>query len=508
MRRSARKTTTRRTAQRVSAHRAVHHAPPQPPVAGAAMAAPSAYRVERDSLGEMQVPSDVYYGASTARAVQNFPISGLRFPRPLIRALGLIKRAAAEVNMDLGLLERRLGGAIVTAATEVAEGQLDEQFVLDIFQTGSGTSTNMNANEVIANRATELLGGARGSKMVHPNDHVNLCQSSNDVIPTAIQLAAMTELEHTLLPALRTLQQALEQKATEFRDVIKTGRTHLMDATPIRLGQEFVGYAGQVERAIRRLRYALQELTEVPLGGTAVGTGINAHPKFAAQACARISALAGVPVHETTNHFQAQACLDVLVLTSGMLRTLATALMKVANDIRWMGSGPRAGLGELQLPAVAPGSSIMPGKVNPVIAESVIQVCAQVQGNDQVVALGNQWGYFELNTMMPVIAHNLLQSIGILAAAARNFATQCIAGLTATRAGPDHVERGLMLATALAPVVGYDKAAEIAKIAATSGRTIRDVAREHLKLSEAQLDEILDPAKMTIPGLHGGGGGG
>ncbi len=510
MRRSSRKTAIRRSTQRVSVRRAAHPAPGRPPVARAAMAAPSTQpvRIDRDSLGETQVPADVYYGASTARAVQNFPISGLRFPRPMIRALGLIKRAAAEVNMDLGLLDRRLGVAIVTAATEVAEGRLDDQFVLDIFQTGSGTSTNTNANEVIANRATELLGGARGSKMVHPNDHVNLCQSSNDVIPTAIHLAAMTEIEQTLLPALHILQQALQQKATAFRDVIKTGRTHLMDATPIRLGQEFAGYAGQVERAIRRLRYAVQELAEVPLGGTAVGTGINAHPKFAAQACARISALARVPVQETTNHFQAQACLDALVLTSGTLRTFATALMKVANDIRWMGSGPHAGLAELQLPAVAPGSSIMPGKVNPVIAESVIQVCAQVQGNDQVVALGNQWGNFELNTMMPVIAHNLLESIAILGAASRNFAAKCIAGLTATSAGPDHVERGLMLVTALAPVVGYDKAAEIAKTAAASGRTIRDVAREQLALTEAQLDEILDPAKMTIPGLHGGGGGG
>jgi len=409
--------------------------------------------------------------------------------------------------MDLGLLERPVGTAIVTAATQVADGRLDDQFVLDIFQTGSGTSTNMNANEVIANRATELRGGARGSKLVHPNDHVNLCQSSNDVIPTAIHLAALMEIERTLVPALQALQAALQQKAVAFHDVIKTGRTHLMDATPIRLGQEFAGYAGQVQRAIRRLRYAQQELSEVPLGGTAVGTGINAHPEFAARACARLSDLAGVTVRETDNHFQAQAAVDALVFASGALRTYATALMKIANDIRWMGSGPRAGLGELRLPAVQPGSSIMPGKVNPVIAESVLQVCAQVQGNDQVVALGNQWGNFELNTMMPVVAHNLLQAIAILASASRNFAEQCIAGLAATRTGPDLVERGLMLATALAPVVGYDKAAEIAKLADRTGRTIREVAREQLSLSDQQLDEILDPGKMTTPGLHGGGGG-
>ncbi len=465
-------------------------------------------RIERDSLGEMPVSADAYYGASTARAVQNFPISGLRFPRPFIRALGLIKRAAAEVNMALGLLDRRSGDAIVKAAVEVMDGRLDDQFVLDIYQTGSGTSTNMNANEVIAHRATELLGGARGSKLVHPNDHVNLCQSSNDVIPTAIHLSALMETTQTLVPALEILGDALHKKATAFAGVIKTGRTHLMDATPIHLGQEFTGYAGQVERAIRRLRYAQQELGELPLGGTAVGTGINAHPEFAARACARIAELTGLVLRETDNHFQAQASLDAVVFASGALRTYATALMKIANDIRWMGSGPRAGLGELQLPAVQPGSSIMPGKINPVIAESVIQVCAQVQGNDLVVTLGNQWGNFELNTMMPVIAHNLLQAISILATASRNFAEQCISGLQATRAGPDAVERGLMLATALAPVVGYDKAAEIAKIAASSGRTIREVARERLGMSDAQLDEILNPKAMTAPGFTGAGAGG
>ncbi|MBI2201448.1 MAG: class II fumarate hydratase, partial [Armatimonadetes bacterium] len=324
-------------------------------------------RIERDFLGEMEVPADAYYGAHTARAIRNFPISGVRFSRPFIRALGLIKQSAAEVNMELGLLDRRIGEAIVRAAGEVAEGRFDEQFPIDIYQTGSGTSTNMNANEVISNRAAELLGGQRGAKTVHPNDHVNICQSSNDVIPTAIHLAALMEIRGALIPGLERLQRSLEAKAKGFYPIVKTGRTHLMDATPIRLGQEFEGYAGQVARAIRRLRYAQDELREVPLGGTAVGTGTNAHPEFARRACARLSKLTGIDIKETDAHFQAQASLDALVFASSVLRTYATALMKMANDIRWMGSGPHAGLGELQLPAVQPGSSIMPGKVNPVI---------------------------------------------------------------------------------------------------------------------------------------------
>ncbi len=465
-------------------------------------------RRERDSLGEMEVPAEAYYGAQTARAVQNFPISGFRFSRPFIRALGLIKCAAADVNMALGLLDRRIGEAIVKAGAEVVHGKWDDQFPIDIYQTGSGTSTNMNANEVIANRAAELLGAGRGTKAVHPNDHVNICQSSNDVIPTAIHLAALLQIRDLLRPALETLQRSLGAKAKEFAPIVKTGRTHLMDATPIRLGQEFEGYAGQVERALRRAALAEEGLREVPLGGTAVGTGVNAHPEFARRTCARIGELSGIPVHESENHFQAQAALDALVFTSGVLRTYATALMKIANDIRWMGSGPRAGLGELQLPAVQPGSSIMPGKVNPVITESVIQACAQVQGNDLVVALGNQWGNFELNTMMPVIAHNLLQSIELLAAVSANFAAQCVDGLNATPRGPALVEQGLMLATALAPAIGYDKAAEIAKEAAATGRTIREVARQKAGLTEAQLQELLNAEEMTVPGLKGGGGGG
>jgi len=465
-------------------------------------------RMERDSLGELDVPDDAYYGVQTARALKNFPISGMRFPRPFIRALGLIKRAAAEVNVALDLLGRAEGDAIIRAAGEVADGELDGEFVLDIYQTGSGTSTNMNANEVIANRAAELLGHPRGGKHVHPNDHVNICQSSNDVIPTAIHLAALLELRDRLLPAMDTLRGALAAKATEFYPVVKTGRTHLMDATPIRLGQEFEGYAGQVERARRRLEAAADDLREVPLGGTAVGTGTNAHPEFARRVCARLEELTGIRLRETSNHFQGQAALDALVFASGALRTYATGLMKIANDIRWMGSGPRAGLAELQLPAVQPGSSIMPGKVNPVIAESVLQACAQVQGNDLAVTLGNQWGNFELNTMMPLIAHNLLRSIELLAAVSANFATQCIAGLSATPRASELVERGLMLATALAPVVGYDKAAEVAKLAAATGRSIREVASEQLGLSEAQLAEILDAEAMTAPGLRGGAAGG
>lgn len=458
-----------------------------------------AMRTERDSMGPVRVPRDAYYGASTMRAVQNFPISGLRFPRRFIGALGLIKRCAAEVNGELGLLEPRLAEAIARAATEVAEGRLDDQFVVDVFQTGSGTSTNMNANEVIANRAAELLGGRRGSKLVHPNDHVNLGQSSNDVIPTATHLAAMLAVRDELAPALRTLHASLAAKAGEFMPVVKTGRTHLQDATPIRLGQEFQGYAGQVERALRRLERAAADLQEVALGGTAVGTGLNAHPQFAAQVCERLSTATGLAVRESDNHFQAQSNLDAVVACSGALRAVAIALFKVANDISWLGSGPRAGLGELALPEVQPGSSIMPGKVNPVIPEALIQVCAQVVGNDATIALAGHRGFFELNTMLPVAAYNLLQAIELLAAASRNFAGRCVDGLKATERGPELVERGLALATGLVPLIGYDAAAEVAKEAARGGRTVREVARERTGLSEEELKRALDPASMTGP---------
>jgi fumarate hydratase class II len=463
-------------------------------------------RLERDSMGELAVPESAYYGASTERARRNFPISDLRLPRRFIRALAQIKGAAARANAELGLLDARLADAIVRACEEVEGGQHDRDFVVDVFQTGSGTSTNMNANEVIANRANELLGGARGRKSpVHPNDHVNLCQSSNDVIPSAIQLSALVALREELIPALDLLHQELSAKAVEWMPVIKTGRTHLQDATPIRLGQEFKGYAGQVERGIRRLEGACLELAALPLGGTAVGTGINAHPDFASRVCAHLSRTAGFTVEETDNHFQAQATLDAVLAAEGALRTVAVSLYKIGNDVRWLASGPRAGLGELALPEVQPGSSIMPGKVNPVIVESLTMAVAQVLGNDLTITFAAQSGsVFELNLMMPVAAYDLLQSIAILGASAGNFASQCIRGLRATDHGPAMVERGLMLATALAPAIGYDRAAAIAKEALRSGRTIREIASERSGLSPAELDRLLDPARMTEPGLDGG----
>ena len=467
---------------------------------------PHAHRTERDSMGEFQVPAHAYYGANTMRAVLNFPISDLRFGRSFISALGQIKQAAAHVNADLDLLPPELADAIAAAAQEVIEGKLDDQFVVDIFQTGSGTSTNMNANEVISNRAIQMLGGALGSRSpVHPNDHVNIGQSSNDVIPTAIHISALKAVHDDLIPALEQLQQGLAQKADEFMPVIKTGRTHLQDATPVRLGQEFLGYAGQIERAIARLQHAETELSEVALGGTAVGTGVNTHPEFAARVCARLSQTLGVQVRETSNHFQAQSTLDNVVQASGALKTLAVSLMKICNDIRWLGSGPRGGIGEIELPEVQPGSSIMPGKVNPVIPESVCQVAAQVIGNDAAIAVGGQSGNFEINVMMPVCAYNLLQSIDLLAAASRNLDAQCIRGLKATAKGPEMVERGLAIVTTLVPHIGYDASAAIAKQAQQSGRTVKQVALETTALSAAELDEILDPSAMTEPGLSPGG---
>ena len=462
-------------------------------------------RVERDSMGELKVPAGAYYGAQTMRAVANFPISRTRFPRSFIRALGQIKLAASQVNEGLGLLDGGLSAAIARAAQEVADGKLDDQFVVDIFQTGSGTSTNMNANEVISNRAIELLGGVLGSRdPVHPNDHVNLGQSSNDVIPTAIHVAALAAIDGDLIPALAHLKAELERKSDEFMPVVKTGRTHLQDATPIRLGQEFKGYAGQVERGIRRLRHSVDALSEVALGGTAVGTGVNTHPDFARHVCARLSEMVGAPIRETDNHFQAQSSLDTVVECSGTLKTAAVSLMKIANDIRWMGSGPRAGIGEIELPAVQPGSSIMPGKVNPVIPESVCQVAAQVIGNDAAIAVAGQSGNFEINVMMPVAAHNLLESIDILATASRNLADRCVSGLKATGRGPDMVQGGLAIVTTLVPRIGYDAAAAIAKEAQASGKSIREVARLRTELSEEELDRILDPESMTQPGLGSG----
>ena len=468
----------------------------------------SGLRIERDSMGEMEVPADALYGASTMRAVLNFPISDLRFPRAFIRALGLVKQAAAQANMGLGVLDETVGNAIVAAAQEVIDGRLDRHFVLDVFQTGSGTSTNTNANEVIANRASQILGGDLGSRRVHPNDQVNLGQSSNDVIPTVMHLAALLSIQEDLMPALEALRGELQRKADEFWPIIKTGRTHLQDATPVRLGQEFLGFAGQAENGLRRLRRTQEALAEVALGGTAVGTGVNTHPEFAARVCQRLSETTGVTVRETDNHFQAQATLDAVVEASGELKTIAVSLHKIANDIRFIACGPRAGLGEITVPEVQPGSSIMPGKVNPVIAESVIQVAAQVIGNDATVTLAGQGGYFELNTMMPVAAYNLLQSIALLAAAANNFAVQCVQGIQATAVGPAMVEKGLMLGTALAPAIGYDAAAAIAKEAAASGQTIREVARLRTALADPELARLLNPEEMTKPSLEVRGGGG
>ena len=456
-------------------------------------------------MGEFEVPADAYYGAQTMRAVVNFPISDLRFSRSFIRGLGQIKLAAAHVNAELGLLDGALAGAIAEAAQEVVDGRLDDQFVVDIFQTGSGTSTNMNANEVISNRAIEILGGELGSRSpVHPNDHVNMGQSSNDVIPTAIHISALAGIHDGLVPALTHFQEQLESKAEEFMPVIKTGRTHLQDATPIRLGQEFQGYAGQVERGVRRLRHAEEELSEVAVGGTAVGTGVNTHPEFASRMCTRLSEALGVAVVETENHFQAQSSLDALVEASGSLKTVAVSLMKIANDIRWLGSGPRAGIGEIELPEVQPGSSIMPGKVNPVIPESVCQVAAMVIGNDATIAVAGQSGSFEINVMMPVSAYSLLQSIDLLTTASRNLADQCVSGLKATQKGPEMVDRGLAIVTALVPHVGYDAAAAIAKEAQATGKTVKEVALARTELSEDELSEILDPRGMTEPGLSSG----
>src|ERR687890_505549 len=439
----------------------------------------TAHRRERDSMGEVEVPRDALFGAQTRRALDNFPVSELRKPRRFVQALGAIKLEAANVNHELGLLDEEVKDAIVEAAEEVVDGVHDNQFVVDVFQTGSGTSTNMNANEVISNRAIQIKGGELGSKdPVHPNDHVNMGQSSNDVIPTAIHLSALISIQEDLIPALEKLQVALEKKSREFDDVVKTGRTHLQDATPIRLGQELAGYAGQIERGIERVKKARGDLTEVALGGAAVGTGVNTLPEFAQRVCEKLSERFGVEVRETENHFQAQSAMDGTVFTSGALKTVAVSLMKIANDIRWLGSGPRAGIGEIALPEVQPGSSIMPGKVNPVIAESATMVAAQVIGNDATIALAGGSGNFELNVMLPVIAYNLIQSIEILGSASANLADQCVFGLRATERGPDLVEQGLMLATALAPEVGYDKAAEISKEAYKTGKPIREVARE------------------------------
>ena len=449
----------------------------------------SPFRNERDTMGEMRVPASALWGASTQRAVENFPVSGLRMPRRVLRALGLVKGAAARTNAALGRLDPALAERIASAADAVADGAHDAHFVVDVFQTGSGTSTNMNANEVIGR-----LAGA------HPNDHVNLGQSSNDVIPTCLQLSAALAIRETLLPAIAELETTFGRKSSETWEVVKAGRTHLQDATPIRLGQVFRGYAGQMTRTRRRLAAALAELEEVPLGGTAVGTGVNTHPEFASRTCALLGARLGFAVRETDGHEQAQATLDAALAGSGALRGAAMSLRKIGDDLRWLASGPRCGLGEIALPEVQPGSSIMPGKVNPVIVESLLMACAHAVGADAVVCAAGHASEFELNTMLPLAAYHLVTATEILGAAAANFDRRCAGGIVATARGPELVERSLMLATALVPHVGYDAAAAIAKEAAATGRTIREVARERTKLSEAELERILDPGRMTEPG--------
>ena len=461
------------------------------------------YRIEKDSMGELKVPADAYYGAQTARAVENFPISGLRFPRTFIQAMGAIKHAAATVNLELGLLDEERARAILQAAEEVIEGKLDDQFVVDVFQTGSGTSTNMNTNEVIAGRANEILTGRRGGKEpVHPNDHVNYGQSSNDTIPTAIHVSFAVEVNEQLLPALKHLHTALVDKARLWDDVVKIGRTHLMDATPIRMGQEASGWARQVELAIERIEGTLPRIYELAQGGTAVGTGINTHPEFGRRVAEKLAARFGLPFREAENHFEAQHSKDAAVELAGQLATVATSLIKVANDIRWLSSGPRCGIAEIKLPAVQPGSSIMPGKVNPVIAEALMMVCTQVIGNATTVQVANTHGNLDLNVMMPVIARNLLESITFLANAVRVFADKAVVGMEADREkAASYVEWSLAMVTSLAPVIGYDRAAQIAKKAVAEGKTVRQVCLEEQVLPESELNAILDPRKMTEPGI-------
>ena len=463
----------------------------------------STVRIERDSMGEMEVPADAYYGAQTMRAVRNFPISGQPIPRELIRALGLIKAAAAAVNHAKGVLSDAQHEAVAQAAREVASGELDEHFPVDVFQTGSGTSSNMNCNEVIANRATELLGGELGSRLVHPNDHVNAGQSSNDVFPTAVHLAVYEACRTQLLPALDALRRSLHAKAEEFADVVKSGRTHLMDATPVTLGQEFGGYARQVELGAERVQAALERVAELPLGGTAVGTGLNAPPGMTDGVLARLREATGIEeLREADDHFEAQGARDALVELSGACKVIASSLTKIANDLRWMGSGPRTGIGEIRLPEVQPGSSIMPAKVNPVIPESVTQVAAQVIGNDAAVTIGGMNGHFELNVYIPLMARNVLESVRLLSTSCSNFAAQCIDGIEAlTDRCTELVEKNLSTVTALVPAVGYDQAAQLAKQALVEDRPLREVVKAAGVLSDEDVDRILDSKRMTEGGV-------
>lgn len=458
-------------------------------------------RTERDSMGEVSVPDDAYYGASTQRAVDNFPISDLRFGRRFIWALGLIKGSAAEMNASMGIVGEEKAEAIVVASDEVMDGRFDDQFVVDVFQTGSGTSTNMNANEVLANRATEILGGEFGSKLVHPNDDVNAGQSSNDVIPTAMHVAAVAAMEEDLLPALRALQAGLEVKAVEFDDVLKSGRTHLQDATPVRLGQEFSGYAAQVGKGIERIDSVLPDLLELALGGTAVGTGINAPAGFAAGTIDIMSRRSGYTFREAENHFEAQAAKDAYVGASGALKTVATSMFKIVNDVRWLSSGPRNGIGEISLPSLQPGSSIMPGKVNPVIPEAVMMIASRVFGNDVTITWGGANGNFELNVMMPVMTHAMLESIELLAAGARVLKEMTVDGITANAERAAFLlDQNAIIATALVPHIGYDTVAVLIKKAFAEGRGVREVALEMEVLPADELDAALDVRPMTEGG--------
>jgi len=456
------------------------------------------YRTEKDSMGEVRVPAKAYYGAQTQRAFENFPVSGVRMPLPVVHAVAMIKGFGAEVNAGLSLVDPSLAEAISRAAREVLEGRFDGDFVLDVFQTGSGTSTNMNVNEVLANRANELLGKPLGSNApVHPNDHVNRCQSSNDVIPSAIRVAVRRELSGGLLPALVLLKDALSAKAAEFADVLKIGRTHLQDAVPVTLGQEFSAYASQIDHGIRRVHAVFADLEELPLGGTAVGTGLNAHPEFGKRTIAEVAAVTGIPFRPAENRFEAIAAQDPLVAAGGATRGIAVSLMKICNDVRLLSSGPRCGIGEIALPPLQPGSSIMPGKVNPVILEMAIQVSAQVIGNDHVVTLGGSLGILELNVMLPVMARNLLESIGLLAQAAALLSGRCLSGIVPNRKRCEElIEQSLAMVTPLAVRIGYDRAAELAHEAYHSGRTIRSVLREKKVLPEGEIEKILDPRTM------------
>ncbi|MEJ2728870.1 MAG: class II fumarate hydratase [Deltaproteobacteria bacterium] len=451
------------------------------------------YRKEKDTMGTVLVPETAYYGPQTQRAVENFPIGDLKLQGSFIRALALVKKCAARVNEQLGLLDTKLADAIAAAAQEIVDGHLGDQFVVSVFQTGSGTSTNMNMNEVVACRANEILSGKKSGKSpVHPNDHVNLCQSSNDVIPSVMHVAALMSIHEHLVPSLDLLRQSFTKKAQKFITIPKIGRTHLQDAVPILLGQEFSGYARQIELGMKRIAAAEERLSELALGGTAVGTGVNAHPDFAARAIALLSSETNIPFQETPNHFEAQAAQDAAVEASGALKTLAVSLVKIANDIRWLSSGPRCGIGEINLPSLQPGSSIMPGKVNPVVPEAVIQVAAQVMGNDTTIMMGGQAGNFELNVMLPVMAYNLLQSIDLLASAADAFAKKCIDGISANvETCKGYIEKSLALATGLVPEIGYDRAAAVSKKAHKSGKTIREVLLEEKILSEKEFDAWL-----------------